>query len=151
MLSVRECAELLRARGINLAELAPEAFDEPFGATAQGYSYLPEGDAKCGKITPRYETGVHKICAQRTGEQGINRAMFSGFGNIAPVLEDVIAGTSPYAFIEVMACPGGCVGGGGTCRALNGYPPFAEERARALRELSRSYSTSQKGCVFIEK
>ena len=33
--------------------------------------------------------------------------------NAKKIVEDVIAGTSPYAFIEIMACPGGCIGGGG--------------------------------------
>ncbi len=33
--------------------------------------------------------------------------------NIRPILEDVVAGRSPYHFIEVMNCPGGCINGGG--------------------------------------
>ena len=37
----------------------------------------------------------------------------SGIANANKVMEEVKAGTSPYTFIEIMACPGGCVNGGG--------------------------------------
>ena len=40
-------------------------------------------------------------------------AVVHGTKNIAPLLEEVRAGKSPYHFIEVMNCPGGCVNGGG--------------------------------------
>jgi iron only hydrogenase large subunit-like protein len=33
--------------------------------------------------------------------------------NARAILDDIVAGTSPYAFVEVMSCPGGCLGGGG--------------------------------------
>jgi len=47
-------------------------------------------------------------------EVTVNLAVVNGMkGNIEPVLERVMAGTSPYHFIEVMNCPGGCVNGGG--------------------------------------
>lgn len=47
-------------------------------------------------------------------EVTVNLAVVNGMkSNIEPVLEKVMAGTSPYHFIEVMNCPGGCVNGGG--------------------------------------
>lgn len=47
-------------------------------------------------------------------EVTVSVAVVNGLrGNIAPVLEDVVQGRSPYHFIEVMNCPGGCVNGGG--------------------------------------
>jgi len=45
--------------------------------------------------------------------QPIKVAVVNGIGNIDPIMKDIEAGTSPYSFIEVMTCPGGCVGGGG--------------------------------------
>ena len=43
----------------------------------------------------------------------LNVAIVSGSQNVTSVMEEVAAGTSPYHFIEVMNCPGGCVNGGG--------------------------------------
>ena len=40
-------------------------------------------------------------------------AVTSGMANAKPLLEQIKNGTSPYAFIEVMCCPGGCINGGG--------------------------------------
>lgn len=45
--------------------------------------------------------------------QPIKVAVVNGIGNIGSIMKDIEAGTSPYSFIEVMSCPGGCVGGGG--------------------------------------
>lgn len=48
------------------------------------------------------------------GDVKVNVAVVHGLkGNIKPVLDDVLAGRSPYHFIEVMNCPGGCINGGG--------------------------------------
>lgn len=142
--SVRECAKLLRARGINLAGLVPEALDAPFNTPIDvsiGASPDVSSGASALYAPSRHEGGVERrevTLRHGTGEQRITMAAPSEFGKIAPVLEAALAGTSPYAFINVMVCPGGCIGGGGTCRAVNdAYPPFAEERAHALRELSR--------------
>jgi len=40
-------------------------------------------------------------------------AVTSGMANAKPLLDQVRAGKSPYAFIEIMCCPGGCINGGG--------------------------------------
>lgn len=137
VLSVRECAELLRARGINLAGLVPEAFDVPLAASPD----IPCDATALYDVTGR-EDGVESrevTLGHGAAERRINMAAPSEFGKLAPMLEEALAGTSPYAFINIMACPGGCIGGGGTCRAVNdAYPPFAEERARALQKRSRS-------------
>jgi len=51
----------------------------------------------------------------------VNVAVVNGLrGNIKPVLDDVVQGRSPYHFIEVMNCPGGCVNGGGQPIQKNG-------------------------------
>ena len=48
-----------------------------------------------------------------------------GLGNARKLIEEVKNGTSPYHAIEVMACPGGCIGGGGQ--------PFHRGRMEVLR------------------
>jgi NADH-quinone oxidoreductase subunit G len=47
------------------------------------------------------------------GDRTVDVAVVHGLHNVPPVLQQIRDGTSPYAFVEVMACPGGCVGGGG--------------------------------------
>lgn len=47
------------------------------------------------------------------GELEVKVAIVNGIGNVKAVMDDVRAGKSPYHFIEVMACPGGCLNGGG--------------------------------------
>lgn len=48
------------------------------------------------------------------GSQKVSVCIVNGIGNVKPVLDEVAKGCSPYDFIEVMACPGGCINGGGT-------------------------------------
>ena len=45
--------------------------------------------------------------------QTLNIAVVSGLGNARKIMDDIKAGKSKYHFIEIMACPGGCVNGGG--------------------------------------
>src|SRR5699024_10717113 len=47
------------------------------------------------------------------GDMEVKVAIVNGIGNVRAVMEDIRAGKSPYHFIEVMACPGGCLNGGG--------------------------------------
>jgi len=61
------------------------------------------------------------------GGTDIKIAIAHGLGNARKLLEDIRDGKSMYHAIEIMACPGGCVGGGG-------QPVFSEERAEVLRK-----------------
>ena len=49
----------------------------------------------------------------KIGDLDLKIAIVNGIGNVKPIMEDIRAGKSPYHFIEVMACPGGCLNGGG--------------------------------------
>jgi len=56
--------------------------------------------------------GVKEATLEVAGLE-VKVAIVNGIGNVKPVMDDVRAGVSPYHFIEVMACPGGCLNGGG--------------------------------------
>ena len=60
----------------------------------------------------------------------INVAAVSGLGNARKLLEAVRSGKVSYDFVEVMACPGGCAGGGG--QPVHDGIELAEERGRSL-------------------
>jgi iron only hydrogenase large subunit-like protein len=68
-------------------------------------------------------------------------AVAHGLNNAKTLLRQVEAGTSPYHFIEVMGCPGGCIGGGGQPYAGTGVTPLDEEllkkRAQALYDIDK--------------
>ena len=59
-------------------------------------------------------------------------AVTSGLKNADVLMEQVKNGTSPYHFIEVMGCPGGCINGGGQPRIRNNVPNYKELRIEAL-------------------
>lgn len=63
----------------------------------------------------------------RLDDRSLKVAVVHGLHNLPPLLQQIRDGCSPYAFIEVMACPGGCVGGGGQPRGFN----MAVRRQRA--------------------
>jgi iron only hydrogenase large subunit-like protein len=64
------------------------------------------------------------------GETNLSVAVVHGLGNVNKVLETVRKGESPYQFIEVMCCPGGCIGGGG--QPISRDPDIREKRIHGL-------------------
>ena len=60
----------------------------------------------------------------------VNIAVTSGLEGASMLMKEVAEGTSPYHFIEVMGCPGGCINGGGQPRCTE--ENYREKRARAL-------------------
>ena len=78
-------------------------------------------------ITPVRGLEGIKEAAVEVGELGTVRvAVAHGLGNARRLMDRVAAGTADYHFIEIMACPGGCVGGGG-------QPLPVSDEKRALR------------------
>ncbi len=65
------------------------------------------------KINFEEVRGLQGVKEAEIKELGIKVAVTSGMKNAKPLLDEVKAGKSPYAFIEIMCCPGGCINGGG--------------------------------------
>ena len=59
-----------------------------------------------------------KEATVQIGDKKVNVAIVNGIRNVRPVLDDIRSGKSKYQFIEVMACPGGCVAGAGTVQPI---------------------------------
>jgi len=83
----------------------------------------------------RGEGGV-KEAAIQIGELTLNVAVVNGIGNIGPVLDEIKAGVSKYHFIEVMACPGGCINGGGQ--------PIHQKTDKVLQRMKVLYEIDKK-------
>ncbi len=131
VLTTRELGKMIRQMGIDFADLEETPFDNPFGITTGAAAIF---GATGGVMEAALRT-VYEVVNQEElkdinftdvrGMEGIKEAEVVLGGNkvrvaVAHTLskarvlcEQVKNGTSPYAFIEIMCCPGGCIGGGG--------------------------------------
>ncbi len=133
VLTTNGLADMIYESGIVFKELEPEALDMPFGMyTGAGLLFGVTGgvtEAVIRKvIKDKSHTNINniKFCGVRgmegikefelpleDGETILKIAVVSGLGNVEKLIEKMNAGEAFYHFIEVMACPGGCVGGAG--------------------------------------
>jgi NADP-reducing hydrogenase subunit HndD len=130
-ISTRELAHLIKEFNINFADLEEQDFDRPlgestgaaviFGATggvieaATRTAYEIQTGKKLEKVDFKELRGMEGIRSATVDFNGlpINIGIAHGLGNARKLLEDVRSGKANYHAIEVMACPGGCIGGGG--------------------------------------
>ena len=132
VLTTREFTRMLRAEHVNVPALPEEDFDSPlgsgtgaaviFGATGgvmdaalrTAYTVLtgsePDADAF---VQVRGLDGWKSAVFTIPGVGDVRVAVASGLGNTRKLLEAIKAGKAEYDFVEIMACPGGCAGGGG--------------------------------------
>ena len=76
-----------------------------FALTGEEYSKIEFKEVR--------NVSLFKEATIKMGDQEVRIAAVSGMKNAKPLLEDVKNGKSPYHFIEIMGCPGGCINGGG--------------------------------------
>ena len=131
VLTTRELSRMFKETGIDFRFLPEEDFDNPLGnSTGAAVIFGATGGVMEAALRTAYEVLTGKplpdinLTAVR-GMQGIREATIKINGknvrvavahtlsNARILLEQIENGTSPYAFIEVMTCPGGCLGGGG--------------------------------------
>jgi NADH-quinone oxidoreductase subunit G len=131
VLTTQELGRMIEEAGLNFRELEPDAFNMPFGfKTGAGVIFGNSGgvsEAVLRYVTEKV-TGEKRESYQFTslrGEDGIREktlelkgrklslAIVSGLGNARKLIENIRSGTAHYDLVEVMACPGGCVGGAG--------------------------------------
>ena len=128
-MTTRELGELIRLKGIDFNSLEDSKFDDPFGEYTGGALIF----GVTGGVTEaalRY--AVHKLTGKKQnivedvrnsqgikevtvslGSKKVRLAIVHGLANAKIVMDDIVSGKKEYDFVEVMACPGGCVNGGG--------------------------------------
>ena len=129
--TTRELGRMIEQAGINFRDLADEKFDQPidvgsgagaiFGATGGVMEAALRTAAEVieGKPLEKLEfedvrgTEGIKFAAYKLGDIELKVAVASGTANANKLLKGVQDGTYDVQFIEIMACPGGCVNGGG--------------------------------------
>jgi NADP-reducing hydrogenase subunit HndD len=130
-ITTRELGKMIKQAGIDFVAMDDETFDDPFdigsgagvifGATGGVMEAALRTAAEVILGTPleklefedvRGTEGI-KLASYKLGDLTVNVAVTSGTGNAKKLLKAVQAGEIKADFIEVMACPGGCVNGGG--------------------------------------
>ncbi len=156
VLTTREVTRLIRAEHIRPETLPEEPFDQPLGtATGAGVIFGATGGVMEAALRSAYYlvTGNNPdpdaFSAVR-GTDGWKEATFnlagtplrvavvSGLGNTRRLMEAIRSGRVSYDFVEIMACPGGCAGGGG--QPVHDGLELAAERADVLYGLDRENS-----------
>lgn len=153
VITTREFDRMLRMFNVNCAALAEGDFDDPLGtSTGAGTIFGRTGGVMEAALrsaaffltgeNPDFETcdttaaTPDKPWVDKTLDiagMKLHIAIASGLGNTAKLLDALDAGEAIYDFVEIMACPGGCVGGGGQPIAFN--CELARERAGVLNSL----------------
>ena len=131
VLTVQELARMIRSHGIDFENLEETPFDDPFGlGSGAGEIFGATGGVMEAALRTVYEIVTEKPLASldfhevrgfegiktatvQMGDTAVNVAIAHGLGNARKLMDAVKEGKARYHFIEVMACPGGCIGGGG--------------------------------------
>lgn len=129
-ITTRELARMIKTAGINFTDLPDEAFDDPFATATGGGAIF---GATGGVMEAALRTAAHMLDGnfevidfpEVRGTSPIKEATYSvagvtvrvavasGLANAATIIEQIKSGEKHYDFVEIMACPGGCVNGGG--------------------------------------
>ena len=153
VLTTRELARMIKSAGIDFAKLPDEYFDDPMGestgaavifgssggvmeaALRTAYFYMTGREMNNIEFSPiRGLEGLKEAKVDIDGTV-LQVAAVSGLKNVDHILEQMRKGESPYHFIEVMACPGGCINGGG--QPLPSDPDKARKRAEGIYAIDR--------------
>lgn len=160
VITTRELAQMIKEAGINFNELEDQDFDNPLGeSTGASVIFGTTGGVIEAALRTAYEwltketlenvefealrglDGTKEATVNING-QDIKIAVTHGLGNARALLEKIRAGEAEYHAIEIMACPGGCIGGGGQpyhhgdlsilSRRIEGI--YSEDRAKTIRK-----------------
>ena len=153
-MTTRELARLIERCGLDFANLPDEQFDDPMGeSTGAAVIFGATG----GVMEAALRTAVWKLTGESNdsplefkevrGVEGIKEATYevaglkvkvavaSGLSNARIIMDKIRAGEADYTFVEIMACPGGCVNGGGQPQvpaSVRNFTDIRAERAKAL-------------------
>ena len=131
VITTRELARMIKHAGLDFVNLEDSTFDDPMGeATGAAAIFGTTG----GVMEAALRTAAEKLTGETLtnvnfeavrGEEGIKRATVKigdrevkavvahGLGNAQIVMDEIRSGKADYQFVEIMACPGGCIMGGG--------------------------------------
>ena len=149
VITTRELARMIKQANIEFEKLEDSNFDSPMGeASGAGAIFGTTGgvmeaalrtaqDTLTGKDLPKIDfeqvrggDGIKRATINIAGKD-INVVAASGLANARTILEEIKSGKAAYQFVEIMACPGGCIMGGG--QPIKSSKVRAEVDVRKLR------------------
>jgi len=156
VLTTRDLARLFRKNGIDLSKLDPEAADDPFGVpSGAGVIYGSSG----GVFESAFRTAHYLMTKEELPEDAMKEVrgldgrkekevtidgatiricVVSGLNNARQVLEELKVDPRKYDALEVMTCPGGCIGGGG--QPIPTSVEIAKKRSAGLYSIDKAGS-----------
>ena len=152
-LTTRELERMIRAEAIQPHRMPEGEFDMPLGEyTGAGVIFGATGGVMEAALRTAYKmvTGrnpdpdvFYKVRGMQPWKEAqfnvggtvVRTAVVHGLGNTRTLIEAMKRGEAEYDFVEVMACPGGCVGGGG--QPIHDGEEYAQRRAPVLYQLDR--------------
>ncbi|MDK2881818.1 MAG: NADP-reducing hydrogenase subunit HndD [Bacillota bacterium] len=154
VLTTRELARMLKEAGIDFESLPEEEYDAPLGiSTGAGAIFGATGGVMEAALRTVYEVvtgktlesldftavrgldGVKEASVDLDGKT-VKVAVAHGLANAKKVLDKIKAGEADWQFVEIMCCPGGCIGGGGQPIPVDREK--REARIRAIYEVDAS-------------
>ncbi len=148
---------MFKMAGIDFNDLPEDEFDNPlgestgaaaiFGTTggvmeaALRTAYAKISGRELDNLELKAVRGLDGIKSATIPIDGleVNVAIVNGIGNVGPILDEIEKGESKYHFIEVMACPGGCINGGG--QPIHQKPDKVRKRVQVLYEIDEKMKT----------
>jgi len=148
VLTTRELGKLIKLKKIPFANLPEEDYDDPLGiSTGAAALFGVTGGVMEAALRTAYEVATGKtlpkiVFNEVRGLEGIKEAEIDidgkkvrvavahGLANTRKLIEKILAGEVKYNFVEIMACPGGCIGGGG--QPYSKDPDILAKRAEAI-------------------
>lgn len=158
VLTTRELVRIFKMTGIDFVDLPEDEFDNPLGeSTGAAAIFGTSGGVMEAAIRTAYfkiagnhldkleledfrtENKVKSKSIKINDDITLNAAVVNGIGNVVKILDEIENGDSKYHFIEVMACPGGCINGGG--QPIHAKPEKIRKRVQALYEIDANAKT----------
>ena len=162
VITTRELARMIKQANIEFEKLEDSNFDSPMGeASGAGAIFGTTGgvmeaalrtaqDTLTGEDLPKIDfeqvrggEGIKRATINIAGKE-INVVAASGLANAKTILEEIKSGKANYQFVEIMACPGGCIMGGG--QPIKSSKIRAEVDVRKLRA-DAIYSIDERSIV----
>ena len=152
VLTTKELAKMIRELGIQFNEIEPSAPDQPFSIrSGAGVIFGASGgvtEAALRRVAERSNTALTEIrysgvrglegiktFSAMIGEKEVHVAVVSGLANAEALIKLIESGEEHFDFVEVMACPTGCIGGAGQ---PEGFLSDKEARAAGLYTADKS-------------
>lgn len=162
VITTRELARMIKQANIEFTELQDDKFDEPMGeATGAGAIFGTTGgvmeaalrtaaDILENKDLPKFEYEAvrggneRKEAVIEIAGKKVKAVVVSGLSNAKKIMEEIKEGRAEYQFVEIMACPGGCIMGGG--QPIKNSKTRSEVDVRKLRA-DALYSIDEKSII----